>query len=72
MNSEEVKNTERHLADVLRKRMAASGDETIKIRKDEAFVENPMERKDFEDTIKVVLVKAKIVVKLSAKPETLN
>ena len=57
MTSEEVRNTERHLADVLRTRQAASGDNTIKIRKDEAFVENPMERKDYEDTIKVEDIK---------------
>ena len=57
MNSDEIQATEAHLAEVLKSRQQASGDDTIKIRKDEAFVENPMERKDFEDTIKVEDIK---------------
>ena len=57
MNSEEIQRTEAHLAQVLRARQEAGGDGTIKIRKDEAFVENPMERKDFEDSVKVEDIK---------------
>ena len=57
MNSEEIRRTERHLAKVLKARQVASGDDTLKIRKDEAFVENPMERKDYEDTIKAESIK---------------
>ena len=57
MNSEEIKNTEAHLANILRGRQAASGDDTIKFRKDEAFVENPMERRDAEHSLKVEDIK---------------
>ena len=57
MNAEEIKNTEAHFANILRGRQAASGDDTIKIRKDEAFVENPMERRDAEHSVKVEDIK---------------
>jgi len=57
MNSDEIRCTETHLANILRARQAASGDGAIKIRRDEAFKENPMERKDYEDTIKVEDIK---------------
>ena len=57
MNSEEIKNTEAHLANILRGRKVASGDDTIKFRKDEAFVENPMERRDAEHSLKVEDIK---------------
>ena len=57
MNISQVKTVDRHLAKVLKKRQAESGNDTIKVHKDEEFAENPMDRIDLEDTIDVKNIK---------------
>ena len=43
----------RHFANILTERSAADG--TLKIHKDAAFTENPMEREDIEESVKVII-----------------
>ena len=57
MNVDQVRTVDKHLAKVLKKRQKESGNDTIKVLKDEEFAENPMDRKDFEDTIDVKDIK---------------
>ena len=52
----ELDNLQHYFVDMVKRRMEASGDETLKIHKDAAFTENPMEREDVEETIKVCLI----------------
>ena len=57
MNVDQIRTVDKHLAKVLKKRQTESGNDTIKVHKDEEFAENPMDRKDFEDTIAVKDIK---------------
>jgi len=57
MTVDEIQILDRHLAKILKKRQAESGNNTIKIHKDEEFAENPMDRIDIEDTITVENIK---------------
>jgi len=57
MNISQVRTVDRHLAKLLKKRQAESGNDTIKVHKDEEFAENPMDRIDFEDTVDVKNIK---------------
>ena len=41
----------KHFVNILNERSAADG--TLKVHKDAAFTENPMEREDIEETVKV-------------------
>ena len=42
----------KHFVNILKERSAADG--TLKVHKDTAFTENPMEREDIEETVKVI------------------
>ena len=44
----------RHFTNILTERSAADG--TLKIHKDAAFTENPMEREDIEESVKVIIL----------------
>jgi hypothetical protein len=57
MNVEQITTVDIHLARVLKIRQKESGNNTIKIHKDEEFAENPMDRQDYEDTITVKNIK---------------
>ena len=41
----------KHFVNILNERSAVDG--TLKVHKDAAFTENPMEREDIEETVKV-------------------
>ena len=58
MNVEQIQGVDVHLAKVLKKRQSESGNNTIKVHKDEEFAENPMDRQDYEDTVEVLNIKA--------------
>ena len=49
----ELVNLQTYFVEMIKRRMETSGDETLKIHKDAAFTENPMEREDVEEAIKV-------------------
>ena len=49
----ELDNLQTYFVDMIKRRMESSGDETLKIHKDAAFTENPMEREDVEEAVKV-------------------
>lgn len=42
-----------HFIRVLKARLATSSDETLKVHKDASYTENPMEREDIEESVKV-------------------
>ena len=46
----------RHFTNILTERSAADG--TLKIHKDAAFTENPMEREDIEESVKVIILRS--------------
>ena len=58
MTVDQIEIVDRHLAKILKKRQAESGNNTIKIHRDEEFAENPMDRVDIEDTITVDNIKS--------------
>jgi len=58
MTVDQIEIVDRHLAKILKKRQTESGNNTIKIHRDEEFAENPMDRVDIEDTITVDNIKS--------------
>merc|ERR1711915_197625 len=57
LNKTELDSVCVHLANVLKKQLKASEDSTIKIHKDKNYAENPMERVDLEESLKVTSIK---------------
>jgi len=57
LTDDEVKNVGSHLAKVIKKRLNASTDKTIKIHMDREFNENPMDRNDIEESLTVESIK---------------
>ena len=50
----DLANLQRYFTQMINRRLETSGDEkTLKIHKDAAFTENPMEREDVEESVKV-------------------
>ena len=57
MDVDQIRIVGTHLARVLKRRQKESGNDTIKVHKDEEFAENPMDRQDYEDTLPVKDIK---------------
>ena len=43
-----------HFTDMMKRRLQVSKSSTLKIHKDASFTENPMERQDIEESLKVI------------------
>ena len=43
-----------HFTDMMKRRLEVSKGSTLKIHKDASFTENPMERQDIEESLKVI------------------
>lgn len=56
--NEEIDLLEKHYANIVEQRLATSADGQLSIQKDQAYVENPMERDNTEGQIKVDSIKA--------------
>ena len=51
----DLANLQRYFTDMVKRRLETSGDDkSLKIHKDAAFTENPMEREDVEEAVKVL------------------
>ena len=73
MDSTQLKIMSKHLTTVLKKRMIASGDNTIEIHKDKNYSENPMERVDMAEKIPVKSIKEfESILKESAEESGVN
>ena len=55
---EEMENLQCHFAKIIRERVAENEEQMLKISKDSAFTENPMDRENVEENIKVEAVKS--------------
>ncbi|XP_023349377.1 paladin [Eurytemora carolleeae] len=55
---EEIENVEKHFVKILEQRRQENPEGVIKIQKDQAYIENPMERENKEDEIKVETIQA--------------
>ena len=57
MDSDQIKSVESHLVKVVKRRKNESGNNTVKIKIDLDFAENPMDRGDDEDTLVIEEIK---------------
>ena len=57
---DELGNLQTYFVDMIKRRMDTVGDQTLKVHRDASFTENPMEREDVEETIKVGYAKLAI------------
>ena len=57
MDSDQIKSVETHLVNVVKRRKNESGNNTVKIKIDLDFAENPMDREDDEDTLVIEEIK---------------
>merc|ERR1711892_71811 len=55
---EEMENLQCHFSKIIRERVAENQEQMLKISKDSAFTENPMDRENVEENIKVEAVKS--------------